>query len=134
VPTACEIINDLESHPAEHSKQISLYVKITLFRWFNSAVALSLVSSFIETISVEEGSNTLQQSLIYKVYPVIVCELFLNPAIELMDLSGNFRKHFLAPRARDQEEMNSFFAGNRFWLAERYTVRRSTIFVLANEE
>lgn len=119
----------MESHPTEHSKQNSLYVKITLFRWFNSAVALSVISTFIETISVEDGNESMQQSLMYKVYPVIVAELFCNPLIEVLDVPENFRKHFLAPRACDQGEMNACFAGARFWLAERYTNANRVLFV-----
>lgn len=95
---------------------------MTLFRWFNSAIALFVISTFIETISVEDGNEFLHQSLLYKVYPVIVAELFCNPLIELLDAPENFRKHFLAPRAKDQGEMNACFTGGRFWLAERYTV------------
>jgi hypothetical protein len=67
VPVACQLINDLESHPTEHGQQISLYVKITLFRWFNSAIALSVISTFIETISVEDGKEYMHESLIYRV-------------------------------------------------------------------
>ncbi|KAL3924069.1 MAG: hypothetical protein SGILL_001273 [Bacillariaceae sp.] len=129
VPVICEKIGDFESHPSEHGKQASLYFKITIFRCFNSAVVLSVISSFIETISVEDGAENLQQSLLFKVYPVIVCELFVNPVIDLMDLEGNFRKHILAPRARDQGEMNALFSGSRFWLAERYTNANRVIFV-----
>jgi hypothetical protein len=125
VPIVCDMIGDLESHPTEHGKQISLYVKITIFRCFNSAIALSVISSFIEYISVEDNNEDMQQSLIYKVYPVIVAELFCTPIVELMDPEGNFRKHILAPRARDQQEMNACFRGGRFWLAERYTVSGS---------
>ena len=122
VPVICEIVNDIESHPTEHGKQISLYAKITIFRWFNSAIALSLISSFVESISVEDGHESMHQSLIYKVYPVIVTELFVKPVIDMLDLPENFNKHILAPRAKDQEEMNACFSGTRFWLAERYTV------------
>ena len=122
VPVVCEYITATEAHASEHGKQISLYVKITIFRWFNSAIALSLMSSFVETISIENDKEYMQQSLLYKVYPVIVAELLLNPIILLMDLPENFRKHVLAPRARNQEEMNACFGGGRFWLAERYTV------------
>jgi hypothetical protein len=123
VPSICEWIGNFESHPSEHGKQISLYVKITIFRCFNSAVVLSVISSFIETISVENDNEDRQQSLLYKVYPVIVAELLINPITDLADVEGNFRKHFLAPRARSQQEMNALFRGSRFWLAERYTVR-----------
>lgn len=122
VPFACELINDLESHPTEHGKQISLYVKITIFRWFNSAIALYATSSFIELISVDSSRETTRETLLYKVYPVILTELLFNPLMLVLDVTENFRKHILAPRARNQEEMNSFFNGGRFWLAERYTV------------
>jgi len=49
--------------------------------------------------------------------------MFFTPLFLLADVNENFRKHFLAPRARDQEEMNSYFTGTEFELAERYTVR-----------
>lgn len=120
VPVVCTFITDVESHPTEHGKQISLYIKMTLFRWYNSAVALSVTSTFVETISVDADFS--RQSLIYQVYPVILAELFCNPLLEVMDMTENFRKHILAPRGRDQEEMNSCFTGGTFWLAERYTV------------
>ena len=72
---------------------------------------------------MEDGTADMQQhSLIYEVYPVIVAELFSNPILQMMDLHENFKKHIVAPRARDQEEMNACFSGTRFWLAERYTV------------
>ncbi|KAL7553599.1 hypothetical protein ACHAWF_016906 [Thalassiosira exigua] len=129
VPVICELISNKESHPTEHAKQLSLYVKITLFRWFNSAIALTVICTFIETISVEDGNESKQQSLMYKVYPVIVAELFCNPLIEVLDLPENFRKHVLAPRARDQMRMNACFGGARFWLAERYTDVNRVVFV-----
>jgi len=102
---------------------------MTVFRWFNSAIALSVISTFIETISVEDGNEYLQQSLMYKVYPVIVAELFCNPVIEILDVPENFRKHVLAPRTKDQAEMNACFTGGRFWLAERYTNANRVLFV-----
>jgi hypothetical protein len=129
VPVICELINNFESHPTEHGKQISLYVKITIFRWFNSAISMTLISSFVESISVEDGMEAMHQSLIYKVYPVIIAELFFNPIYEVMDLPENFKKHILAPRARDQEEMNAYFSGRKFWLAERYTDANRVLFV-----
>lgn len=118
----CEIVSDMESHSREHSRQLSLYVKITLFRWFNSAVAVSMASTFIETISIEDGAELLPSSLVVKVYPVIVAELFMNPLIELLDFGGTFQKHFLATRTNSQEDMNACFTGTRWWLAERVRI------------
>ena len=83
---------------------------------------MTLISAFVESISVEDDKEYMQESLLYKVYPVIVAELLCTPFIELMDMPENYRKHVLAPRARTQAEMNACFTGRRFWLAERYTV------------
>ena len=77
--------------------------------------------SFSDTIMLEDGRQEL--SLTHAVYPIIFAELVTIPLIKMLDIMGNIRKHILAPRARDQEEMNSYFVGGRFELAERYTVR-----------
>eukprot|EP00588_Corethron_pennatum_P003274 CAMPEP_0194286204 /NCGR_PEP_ID=MMETSP0169-20130528/32030_1 /TAXON_ID=218684 /ORGANISM="Corethron pennatum, Strain L29A3" /LENGTH=913 /DNA_ID=CAMNT_0039032569 /DNA_START=103 /DNA_END=2841 /DNA_ORIENTATION=+ len=129
VPKICELINSLESHSTEGKRQESLYVKIALFRCFNSGVALLLINGFIETISVMETNQDKKKSLIYSVYPVICAELFTIPTIKLLDIMGNIRKHILAPRARDQEEMNSYMSGAKFELAERYTDATKILFV-----
>jgi hypothetical protein len=108
---------------------MSLFAKIALFRWFNSGIVLSIVSSFIETISIEDGNESQRQSLAYQVYPVMFAEMVFTPLVYMADLPENFRKHFLAPRARDQQEMNSYFSGTRFELAERYTDATKIMFV-----
>lgn len=130
MPLVCEFINDFEWHASEGKRQASLFTKIALFRWFNSGIVLSIVSSFIETISIEDDSESQRDSLAYKVYPVMVAELFFSPLIYMSDAKENFRKHILAPRARDQDEMNSYFSGTKFELAERYTVRGSAGFTV----
>lgn len=123
VPLVCDFINSFESHSTEGQRQTSLFAKIALFRWFNSAIVLSIISHFIESISIEDGKEKEKGSLVYNVYPIIFAEMVFTPLILLMDGPENFRKHVLAPRARDQEEMNSCFTGTEFELAERYTVR-----------
>ena len=42
---------------------------------------------------------------------------------------GLVRKHILAPRAADQDEMNSYFIGGRLELSERYTDATEVLFV-----
>ena len=122
MPIVCDFINDFESHATEGKRQTSLFAKIALFRWFNSGIVLSIVSSFIESISIEDGNEVQRSSLAYKVYPVMFAEMFFTPLIYMTDVMENFRKHILAPRARDQQEMNNYFSGTEFELAERYTV------------
>lgn len=129
VPKVCDFINAFESHSTEGSRQCSLYIKIALFRWFNSAICLSIVVGFIETISIEDGNEEEKQSLTYSVYPLIFAEMFTVPILKMADIVGNIRKHILAPRARNQDEMNACFIGGRFELAERYTDATKVLFV-----
>ena len=129
VPKICEFINGFESHATEGKRQASLYIKMALFRCFNSAIALLIVINFTGTISIEDGNEEDARSLLYSVYSVIFAELFTIPVIKLCDFMGNYRKHFLAPRATDQEEMNSCMRGAKFELAERYTDATKVLFV-----
>ncbi len=128
VPKICEFINRFEPHATEGKRQASLYVKMALFRCFNSAIALILVTNFAGTISVESGKEE-GTSLLFSVYSVIFAELLTIPIIKLCDPMGNWRKHFKAPRARSQEEMNACMRGAKFELAERYTDSTKVIFV-----
>ncbi len=129
VPKICEFINAFEPHATEGKRQTSLYIKMALFRCFNSAVALLIVINFTGTVSVENGKEEDARSLLHSVYSVIFAELFTIPIIKLSDFLGNYRKHILAPRARDQEEMNSYMKGGKFELAERYTDATKVLFV-----
>lgn len=124
VPKICEIINMIESHSTEASRQASLYVKVTLFRWFNSAIALTLVIGFTETIRLQ-GESSLNTA----VYNLICAEMFSGSIIKLVDFMGIYRKHIVAPRAYDQEEMNACFVGTKCELSERYTDASKVLFV-----
>ena len=128
VPKICEAINSVEAHSTEQSRQGSLYIKVALFRWFNSAIAMTIVFGFLESITPDQdksGTQTLPQTA----YNVIYAELFTIPIIKLLDIVGFVKKHILAPRARDQEEMNAYFMGAKSDLAERYTDATKVLFV-----
>ena len=40
IPHVCKIVNSLEKHYNETFSQISLYTKITFFRWMNTGKAM----------------------------------------------------------------------------------------------
>jgi len=129
VPKICEFINAFESHSTEGNRNASLYIKVAIFRWFNSAVCLLIISSSIETISVEDGNETAKPSLTTMVFAIIFAEMFSGPILKVVDIMGHVRKHIIAPRATDQEEMNSCFIGGKFELAERYSDATKVLFV-----
>lgn len=52
---------------------------------------------------------------------IFVAEIITSNVIQLLDLSGNFKRHYLAPRAESQEKMNGYMMGGEYFIAERYT-------------
>ena len=129
VPKICKFVNALEAHATEAKRNVSLYIKVALFRWFNSAICLSIIIDFIQTISVEDGNEEGEASLPRTVYMIIYAEMFTIPVIKLMDIMGNVQKHIFAPRAADQEEMNTCFGGGKFEIAECYSDATKVLFV-----
>uniref|UniRef100_A0A7S2UQW1 CSC1/OSCA1-like cytosolic domain-containing protein n=1 Tax=Attheya septentrionalis TaxID=420275 RepID=A0A7S2UQW1_9STRA len=110
-----KFVNRLEAHPNEGGYQASLYVKLSIFRWMNTAVVTTLVTPFTKTIS--EGG------LIESVHAVLKAEIITLPIVHMCDIMGTIRRHFLAPFAPHQDSMNMYFRGGVQSLGEKYTVR-----------
>jgi hypothetical protein len=55
---------------------------------------------------------------------ILVSECWLTPLLRLSDYMTNTKKHIIAPRAQNQEDMMLWFQGTSYNLGERYTVRR----------
>ncbi len=60
--------------------------------------------------------------LLAGVYAIFFAEIITTTALQLLDISGNLKRHYFAPRAVTQEEMNSCMKGSKVELAERYSV------------
>lgn len=115
-PRAAKFLTNFEVHGYEGSKQTSLYVKISFFRIMNTVVALFLVTPFTSTILSGDSS------ILNSVSAIFVSELVTVNFIQLLDVVGNFKRHYAAPRAATQETMNTLLSGSEVNLAERYTV------------
>lgn len=102
-------------HNSEERLQTSLYVKIAAFRFINTAIIVNLVTPFPSTL----GSGT--DDLVDGVKDIFVAEIVTSSIIKFMDPGGLFKRHYLAPRAKSQEEMNSYMRGEVWYLAERFT-------------
>jgi hypothetical protein len=113
---ACEYLTEYESHSSEGEKQASLYVKITACIWVNTSIITAFVTPFADTLEDE------QDSLIPAMMAIFVTEMFKTPVVQLLDISGNVKRHVLGPRAVDQKRMNTYFQGTPWLLSERYTV------------
>ena len=123
IPIIVKLLLLMESHGSEGSLQQSLYLKITICRWFNTAILTKIITPFTSTIS--NGSTDVLQTI----NAILWSELFLSPALRILDIFTNLKKHFLAPRSRTQDEMNLWFQGTPYNLGERYTDFTKVLFV-----
>jgi len=123
VPRICKFINNLEAHKANGSREASLYVKMTLFKWINTAIITNIIYPFVATI--DGGPETLTRV----VKSIFIAELVTNPSLLLLDIWGQIQRHYLGPRANSQERMNLRFRGARFSLALRYTEVTKILFL-----
>ena len=73
VPNLIKIVNRLESHTAEASYEASLFAKIALFRFVNTALVTTLIKPFTATISSDKAA------LIPAVYAVLKLRLSRLP-------------------------------------------------------
>eukprot|EP00934_Nitzschia_sp_Nitz4_P002286 Nitzschia sp. Nitz4//scaffold23_size168460//33505//37330//NITZ4_002208-RA/size168460-snap-gene-0.152-mRNA-1//-1//CDS//3329543602//2286//frame0 len=121
-PEFAKLIVALEAHPTESKLQMSLYWKICVFRWVNTAIVITVITPFTHTLAVEEG-------LIPQIFSIFFAEIVTTNAIQLTDLWGHFQRHILAPRANTQDSMNLCFLGLEVELAERYTNMTKIMFL-----
>ena len=102
----------LEKHVSEGSYQTSLYLKITLFRWINTAILTKIITPFTSTVS------PVKTDVLAQINAIMWSELWLVPGLRLLDIVGNIKKHYLAPRARNQDIANLSFQGTFYNMGE----------------
>mmetsp|Transcript_1802 Transcript_1802/g.3646 ORF Transcript_1802/g.3646 Transcript_1802/m.3646 type:complete len:736 (-) Transcript_1802:1158-3365(-) len=113
-PALAKALTNMESHASESGVQRSLYLKVALARWINTAVIVTIIYDFTRILENEQG-------LVQQVFALFFAEVVGNTLLQLLDTSGHFRRHYLAPRANNQWSMNLLFSGVDWDLSERYT-------------
>ena len=116
IPNVVKLLMLLEKHASEGDRQKSMYLKITIFRWVNTAITVKFVTPFMSTL--DSDSN----DLIAAINGIFVSEMYVVPILSILDIMGNISKHFFAPRARTMQQMLLCFRGTQYNLAEKYTV------------
>ena len=64
-PILAKLLTNFEAHPSEGSKQSSLYFKICFFRWVSTAVVISLITPFTDTLANKTGLITQVYALFF---------------------------------------------------------------------
>lgn len=80
----------------------------------NTAIVITIITPFTKTLTNKGG-------LVEQIYALFFAEIVTTNIIQLADPVGHLKRHFLAPRASTQDQMNLAFTGAEFELAERYT-------------
>ena len=114
-PIIVKKLQTFESHRNQSSYEASQFIKITLFRWVNTAVVTKAFTPFTETLP--NGSF-----LIDSILSIFISEMTVTPILAALDYMSNIKKHILGPRAVDQRRMNLNFTGGYYNIGERYTV------------
>jgi hypothetical protein len=64
-----------------------------------------------------------EDDILYSVYSIFVAEIVNETTLRFLDINQNLKRHYLAPRAKTQEDMNTYMGGKEVDLSDRYTVR-----------
>jgi hypothetical protein len=89
IPLFVKILMIFEPHRTEGSFQTALYMKITLFRWVNTALLTKLITPWTSTLAAE------REDVLPQINAILVSELWLVPVLRLLDLWGNFNKQYV---------------------------------------
>jgi hypothetical protein len=113
-PMVVRYLTSFESHVDETSYMSSAYIKVTLLRWVNTAIVTAIITPFAYTIA--DGQHLIEGLRI-----LFTAELVQRPILQLTDIMGNLKRHYFAPRAKDQRRMNLLFFSQPYSIGERYT-------------
>ena len=108
------LVQEFETHHTHEQIEDSFLSKTVAGRWFTSSIVLYI-------IGLDHSAYMLSAYYIGSVHAVLLADAITNPAIRLMDLSGNFKRHVLAPIAGTLERAKAWEEGTDWLLAERYT-------------
>jgi len=111
---------EIEDHVSLNAQQTSLFLKLTFFRWMNTAVVIYIITDFEDYLTV----RSLRQ-----VQAVIFGDAITSPIIRTLNLATLFKQHVIARYAPCQEKVNQYFLGKPWYPAERYADMTKSLFL-----
>lgn len=108
----------LEQHQTKEREQVSMLNKLVLFRAFNGAVVIYLLTDFTDMLSEQ---NLLQ------IQAILIANLVTAPLLQLLGLYARVVRWLVAPHAKTQKKLNQYYSGAYWSLAERYTQISKTV-------
>ena len=93
-PIIVKRLTKMETHQTETTFASSEYLKVTLFRWVNTAIVAFIVSPFTDTVH--------DNDMIMSIRVLFTIELIQRPILQLLSIPNLIKTYILAPRAPDQ--------------------------------
>ena len=122
-PSLAKTLSKFERHVNEERRQVWLYVKIAIFRCVNTVLLVFIITPY--TSRIMDG----EKNLLHGVYSIFYAEIVTSTVLQLLDLGQNFKRHYVAPRAKTQEALNLCMRGAEMMIAERYTNMTKLVFL-----
>lgn len=111
---------NLETHDSADDKEMSLYIKLTFFRWCNTGIVLYFITNFTDFLT----TKALDQ-----VQAVLISDAITTPLIRTLNPMDIINRFLIAPYAPTQEKMNCYFLNTLWFPAERYSDMTKTLFL-----
>ena len=121
VPTVLrKLCFNVEDHVSMNDQQLSLFMKLTFFRWMNTAVVIYLITNFSDFLTVVAMKQ---------VQAVIMADAITTPLIRTLNPADAINQLIISNYALTQEKMNSYFLGTLWFPAERYADMTKSLFL-----
>jgi hypothetical protein len=113
-------VTQMEDHVSVNDQQLSLFLKLTFFRWMNTAVVIYMITDFDAFLTL---------LAMKQVQAVIFADAITSPIIRTLDPSSLINHLIICHYAPTQEKMNSYFMGLPWMAADRYSDMTKTLFL-----
>ena len=121
VPELLHVASDVfEVHELEGQKIGSVYNKVSMFRYFNTAIIIHLLTDFSVQLSPEH---------LLKVQIILVCDALLTPLLYLFNASWIFNRVVLSRYITEEAQLRYALGGEDIRLSDRYSNLAKCIFV-----
>jgi len=113
-------VTGMEDHVSVNDQQLSLFLKLTFFRWMNTAVVIYVITDFDAFLTLKAMKQ---------VQAVIMADAITSPIIRTCDPSMLINQLIICHYTLTQEKMNSYFLGIPWMAADRYADMTKTLFL-----
>ena len=114
------ICTSVEDHVSANDQNMSLFLKLTFFRWCNTAIVIYVITNFDEFLT---------EKAMKQVQAVILADAITSPLIRTLNPADLINQLIVCKYAPTQEKMNSYFMGTPWFPAERYADMTITLFL-----